>query len=276
LRRLLAVALLCWGVPALAQVVVNINGDTAVATIALPKPGGGTYNAEFRVDFDNPVNLTVACLGLSADVLDAFEIADIDARLPDPANMEIDPAFPIRVTVEPPSGCGLQFDNDIEIEFRADDLSFAPFSPYRLVKAPVTLAYRDITRSVTAGSVRTRGTGDGFSEFVIVRDLLQDYPADAAALFDALASEVDDDALTIAAQQALTADLETAHAAFIANDFAAAIASLQQFEARTRTLAGDGIPNRWRAQRDLIDDTAELLRDAGALIFVLNRLNGVP
>ena len=39
LRRLLVIVLLCRGAPLGAQVVVNISGDTAVATIALPKPG---------------------------------------------------------------------------------------------------------------------------------------------------------------------------------------------------------------------------------------------
>ena len=82
----------------------------------------------------------------------------------------IDPALPLRVTIEPPVACGLAFDDDYDAEFKGDNLVWTPFSPYRLMKAPIGGNYRNITSSIDAGSVRSRGCGGTFSEFVMVVD----------------------------------------------------------------------------------------------------------
>ena len=55
---------------AAATVVVTITGRKATADITLPGPGASTYTADLELEFDNPQNLTAACLGISADVLD--------------------------------------------------------------------------------------------------------------------------------------------------------------------------------------------------------------
>ena len=145
---------LCPAAPPLApavprgQAVLTIVGDSADAVITLPGPGNTTYQADFEIDFEFPQNLTEACLGLSADVRDAGGIACGTARRPDPAGYAIDAAFPVRVRVDPPAACGLEFRNDLKLKFRAENLVYATGSPYRLLKAPSGGAFTDITFTV--------------------------------------------------------------------------------------------------------------------------------
>lgn len=260
--------------PAVArgQVVITIVGDSADAVITLPGPGNTTYQADFEIDFEFPQNLTEACLGLSADVLDAGEIADITARFPDPAGYAIDAAFPVRVRVDPPAACGLEFRNDLKLKFRAENLVYAAGSPYRLLKAPSGGAFTDITAQVSAGSVRTRGSGGSFSEFVIARDLVIDYAADAVAQYATLAARLDDPAISTTVQRVLELDVAASRAAYEAGDYIAAADYLGQFDGRCRGFDDDAVPDRWRAARDLVDARGELLAIAAALRFSLESL----
>src|SRR5438045_6861859 len=92
-------------------VVTIVDGRKAKADITLVNPNGGDYTAEFELEFEAEglQNLTPECVGITADVLDATELADIKARLPHSAHQDVAPGFPVRVTVEPPAGCGLTF-----------------------------------------------------------------------------------------------------------------------------------------------------------------------
>ncbi|WP_331653039.1 DUF6689 family protein [Dokdonella sp.] len=257
-------------------VVTIIDGRKAHADIALPAPGGGSYTAEFEIEFDNPQNLTVACLGLDADVLDATEIADVESRMPDVGNQVIDGAFPVRVTVEPPVGCGLQFDDEVHVEYHTIDLVYAPFSPYRLMKAPLGLGFHDVTGAVVSGSVRARGSGGSFSEFVIAKTLVQDYAGDADAGYDALEARIDDPAIGLSAQLTLQADLDVSRAAFDAANYAQAIARLDDLDLHCAALGGPALPNTWRSARDLVNAEGELVTLSGNIKFALGRLDGVP
>ena len=247
-----------------AQVVVVIeDGRKARADITLPRPGGGTYTADLELEFDNPQNLTVPCLGISADVLD-------------PSNQEIDPAFPVRVTVDPPPGCGLQFDNDVDIDLETDELVHVPFSPYRLMKGPIGGSFLNITGLVDPGSVRARGSGGSFSEIVIVREIVQDYADDADAAFAALQARLNDPAIGLTARQTLETDLAVSIAAYQANNFAQAIGSLEDLDSHCGALGGPALPNSWRAQGDLVNAEGEVVSYSDHLKFLLGRLNGSP
>lgn len=271
-----AVALLGAGQARAGGVVVEIvDGRKAKAEITLVD-GPNTYNAEFELEFHDPQNLTVACVGIDADVLDASEIADIESRLPDPLNQSIDPAFPVRVTVEPPIACGLQFEDDVDVEFDTPDLVYAPFSPYRLMKAPVGGAFHDITGSITAGSVRSRGSGGSFSEFVMVEDTLQDHDADAAQAYDAIEARIDDPAISLTAQLTLQTDVALSRAAYDAGNHAQAIALLDALDLHCGTLGGPALPNIWRSARDLVNAEGEIVTLSGNIKFALGRLDGSP
>jgi hypothetical protein len=257
-------------------VVTIVDGRKAKAQINLPKPGGGVYNADFELEFHNPINLTVECVGISADVLDATEIADIESRLPDPGNQIIDPDFPVRVTVEPPALCGLEFEDEVHIDFDTPELVHVAFSPYRLMKAPVGGEFHDLTAAVEAGSVRSRGSGGAFSEFVMVKDLDQDYASEANLAFVALQNRLAAQVLGPTAKATLGTDASISRAAFQAGDFTQAIARLTDLTDHCATLGGAALPNRWRSARDLSNAEGEIVGQTNHLKFLLGRLNGIP
>jgi hypothetical protein len=280
-RVIIVPALSAWMLFGVAQaragsvVVEIVDGRKAKAEITLVD-GPNTYTADFELEFHDPQNLTVACVGIDADVLDAIEIADIESRLPDPVNQSIDPAFPVRVTVEPPIACGLQFDDDVDVEFDTPDLVYAPFSPYRLMKGPVGGAFRDITAAVVAGSVRSRGSGGSFSEFVMVADALQDHDADANQAYDAIEARIDDPAISLTAQITLQTDVALSRAAYDAGNHAQAIALLDDLDLHCGTLGGPALPNVWRSARDLVNAEGEIVTLSGNIKFALGRLDGSP
>jgi hypothetical protein len=271
---LLAPLLLAAGV-AQAAVVVTINGDVATAEISIDEDDE-TYSATLRLSFEQPQNLTEACLGITADFLDPTEIAAIDARLPDPLGQEIDTDFPIRVTVEPPLGCGLSFANEVQIELTTADLEHQDFSPYRLMKGPIGGPFANITSAIEAGSIRARGRGGQFSELVIVADLSQDFGLDSTELLSDLADELDDPDIALTARSALEAQLAVVDSAFRSGQIGAARQALVEFEFDLRGFSGAGVPNAYAPDVGLSSEIGELLALSGALGFQLARLDGVP
>ncbi|MCB1629814.1 MAG: hypothetical protein KDI48_18945 [Xanthomonadales bacterium] len=258
------------------SIVITIDGLKAKAEIQLDGPGGIVYDVDFELEFHEVDNLTEACLGLTADVLDPIEIANIESRLPDPVNQRIDPAFPVRVTVEPPAGCGLAFNDEVHVEMDTPELVWAPFSPYRLMKAPIGGAFTNITSAVVAGSIRSRGNSGRFSEFVMVEDQLQDHAGQVTAAFTQLDALLADSRLASTAKQTLEADAATSKAAFTAGDFAAAEARLLELTDHCGVLGGTALPNRWRAARDLDNLEGEIVSRSEHLRFLLGRLGGAP
>jgi hypothetical protein len=265
------------------SVVVTIQGgDRARADITLHDPNTGIeYTAEFELEFEegNVDNLTPECLGLTADWLDAGEIHDIEQRMIHVPQQVIDPNFPIRVTVEPPAACGLAFNNQYDVTFETDDLVYAPESKYRLMKAPVGGPFKYVTGSVTQGSVRSRGSSGGFSEFVIIRDDGQgfaEYGADCVNEYAALRARLDQSTMSLSARRTLETDLDLSEAAYDAGNYAEAIALLANFEGHCVDFGGEGLPNRWRSTRDLDNVEGDLIGHASTLRFLMGRLDGSP
>jgi hypothetical protein len=272
-RSTVALALLLLAVPiAQAQVVVTITGDTARADINLVAPGG-PYSAELLIEFRDPVNLTPACLGISATALDAAGIAAVNARLPAPG-LAIDPTFPVLVTVEPPPACGLAFRGEYRLSLRTTNLVYAAQSPYRLYKAPVGGAFADVTGAVESGSVRARGSGGAFSEFVLLQDASQDYATQLDAAYLALEERLDDPEIGVTAMTTLLTDLEASRTAAAAVDYPAAIAAMLRLDGHAQAFSDDGVPGRWRAQRDLDNIEGDLLGRSANVRFLLGRLDG--
>jgi len=258
-------------------VVTIIGGDTARADITLSDVNG-TYTAEFELEFEteNLKNLTVECIGITADTLDATEIADIESRLPHPGQQVIDPAFPLRVTVDPPVACGLQFQDHYEVTLETDDLVYAPFSPYRLVKAQPGKPFQYVTGSVTSGSVRARGRAGGFSEFVIIKDQSPQYAIDCESEYTNLGVQLAIATMSPAVRRTLETDLAISHAAYEVGDYASAITLLENFNAHCAEFGGEALPNIWRSARDLEDTEGELIGGTSSLDFMMGRLNGSP
>ncbi|HEY6985923.1 MAG TPA: DUF6689 family protein, partial [Rhodanobacteraceae bacterium] len=199
-----------------------------------------------------------------------------ESRLPHPGQQIIDPAFPVRVTVEPPPACGLQFQDQYEVTLETDDLVYAPFSPYRLVKAQIGKPFQYVTGSVTSGSVRARGRAGGFSEFVIIKDQAPQYANDCENEYTNLANQLAMATMSPAARRTLETDLAVSHAAYEVGDYASAIALLDNFNAHCAEFGGESLPNLWRSARDLDDTEGQLVGGTSSLGFMMGRLNGSP
>jgi hypothetical protein len=258
-------------------VVTIVDGRKAKADITLTRPGGGDYTAEFEIEFEAQglENLTPECIGISADVLDPGEIGDIEGRLPHDWQT-IDPAFPVRVTVEPPAGCGLSFENHYDVSLDTNDLVYAPFSVYRLVKAPIGGQFRYVTSAVTTGSVRSRGSSGGFSEFVMIRDSTPNYSNDCRVEYNDLEARLRTAPISPVVRRMLETDLAVSRAAYEAGNLADAIARLATFDAHCAASGGAALPNRWRSARDLDNVEGDLIGHTDNLRFMMGRLSGSP
>jgi len=286
---LLLLAALVFAPAARAQVVVDIVGDTALATISLQDAGGTVYSAEVTIVFDDPHNLRVDSLGLSAQLVNPSDPALI-ARLP--AGLHVDPAFPMMVTVAAPAqgtlylssamaGTGvsrsLSFNDTYEFEFHTPDLVYTPNSPYRLLKAPIGGRFEDLTDDVRSGSTRARGRGGAFSQFLIASDsrlqltvaLGKLIALDARVLAAVLDNVLQADLL------GLLAEVQTALIVPLVG-CSNALDPLDRFIADVQAHAGNGIANLWRAQRDVANDAGEMESLAYTLRFSLLRCAGTP
>lgn len=259
-------------------VVTIIDGRKVKADITLPDPDGGTYTAEFELEFEaeNLQNLTVDCIGISADVLTPAEILDIEQHHLPQTWQTIDTNFPMRVTVEPPAACGLAFQNHYDVSLETDELVYQPHSVYRLVKRPIGGDFRYVTGAVTQGSVRSRGSSGGFSEFIVISDATPNYATDCNNEYDTMEQRLRDATMSPSARRTLETDLAVSRAAYEAGHFSEAIALLAAFDAHCVAYGGEGLPNRWRSSRDLDDVEGDLVGHTDNLRFMMGRLSGSP
>ena len=262
---LLVLVLLLGAVPrAEAGVTVAVAGNTASADIQLP----GGVEAELILTFDAPTGLSASALGISAQTISLSDPALL-SRLPLDGLASVPAALPLLVTVEPPALGGFSLANTVRVELHTHALPYAAGSGFRLFKAPLNGPFRDITDEVAPGSVRTRGTTGGFSQFLLLLDLRStDAVVDEklAGLRDRLL------ALPLAERTPLAAHLDEAEAAVGDGRWADAIAAIDAFRARVSSRAGGAIPNVWTpAQRDA-NVAGDLLGGAASLRFSIGFL----
>jgi hypothetical protein len=146
-------------------VSVKIAGSIAHVQIGSP----GSPVADLTLTFDDVSGLSASSLGISAQAISLSDPALL-SRLPSSLTA-IPSAFPVMISVEPPSTGGLQQRRLVHVEVHTHALAYVAGSPLRLFKAPLGGAFRDITEDVKPGSVRTRGTTPGWSQFVLLADL---------------------------------------------------------------------------------------------------------
>lgn len=250
-----------------SAVSVVTGGNTASASISL----AGGIEADLSLGFSNAQNLSVQSLGIDADLVSTGNLALL-ARLPDANLVSIPAAFPMLLTIEPPSLGGLAFEDTVRVELHTHDLSYVPGSRLRLFKAPLGGAFVDITEAVEAGSVRTRGRTGGFSQFLVLLDL-RPTSSVVELKFDALDDRLADaTGLDSGQRAALEGLLVDARDAYELSDLSTAIAAVEQFDAEVRLLAGTALANDWRALRDLDNHAGELQAGAATLRFSLEFL----
>jgi hypothetical protein len=245
---------------------VQVAGNTVTAAIALD----GVEAAELILTFDGVDNLDAAALGISATKLDSLALLALASRLPDPSLTSVPAALPLLITIEPPAAGGLSLTNTVRAEIHTHLLPYTAGSSFRLFKAPLGGKFRDITDEVAPGSVRTRGTTGGFSQFLVLTDLRPTasvIDSKFRALRDRLGA-VGDAALAAA----LTAQLDAAQAAVADHRFGDAVAEIDGFRADVSQAAGNRLPNVWHTSERGNNVAGDLLAGAASLRFSVGYL----
>ncbi len=276
---------------AAATVVVTIDGNTAHAQVSLDNGIGTTYEAEVTIVFETVENLSAASLNLTAELVDPNNAA-LRARLP--PGITVPGEFPVLITVEPPAypwlfasnfdgddnnGADLAFLNTYDIEVHTDALQYVVDSPYRLIKAPIGGAFADITSDVLPGSVRDRGRGGAFSQFLVGRDSNTNFVqllVIATGKLVVLELRVVAAAIGSVLRGDLLGLLGNVNTALVALDITGAIDALDQFAANVTAHAGTDIPNVWNSRHDVANDAGEMLGLAQTLRFTLVRMLTAP
>lgn len=241
----------------------TISGDTAEVVIG---PAIAPL-ADLQLDFDDSSGLSAASLGLGAQLVTVNAPALL-SRLPS-GLVSVPTDLPLLITVEPPALGGLAFERRVHVEVHTHALPYTAGSRLRLFKAPLNGAFRDITSAVEPGSVRTRGTTGGFSQFVVALDLR---PTDAVVA-EKIQFLRDQAGLLAASEQApLLAMLDGIEDAVEVEDFAAANALVDAMRSRVSARAGTHIPDDWRATRDVANIAGELLSGLDTLAFSIGYL----
>ncbi|HEX4852993.1 DUF6689 family protein [Arenimonas sp.] len=266
-RKLLAFLLVLSPLPALAQpvtVTVEVSGNSALVRIG----GSVAPLADLRLDFDDASGLSAASLGVSAELVDPAAAALL-SRLPAGGGALVPAELPLMITIEPSTFGGLSFRRVVHVELHTHALVYTAGSRYRLLKAPLGGTFRDITGSVTAGSVRTRGTTGGFSQFLVVLDARPTLDVVSGKLARLRAEAAKLPALEAAPLQA---QLDAIEAGLGDERYADAIGVAEAMRQRVSARAGLAIPQEWRALRDRDNIAGELLAGLDTLVFSIGYL----
>jgi hypothetical protein len=269
---------------ATAGVVVGItDSNTAVAHISLTDAHSQTYTADVTITFDLAVNLSVDSLNLTAELIDPN---NPPATLP--AQVSVDPAFPVLISVEPPVALfmnsyeanqvgdgNLAFFNTYYFEVHTPNLACSlGTSPYRLYKAPHgSTTFADVSDDILSGSVRARGRGGAFSQFLVVRDTRPQFlllvPVIAVEKLTNLTLRLVTATLNGVLRGNLNALLVNVGTALAVLNYTLAIANLDAFISQVTGAAGIDIANEWIAGGSLSNDAGELISLAQTLRFTL-------
>lgn len=242
-----------------ALVQVTVAGNTANARISI----GSLELAELNLTFDNVSNLTASNLGISVDLVSLLNPV-LRSRLGGGSNLQLPAALPLLITVEPTVAGNLTMNNTVRVEIHTDLLPYTAGTRLRLFKAPLGGAFSDITDEVAPGSVRTRGTTGGFSQFLILLDLRP-----TAWVIDGKDTQLRTLTATLATsdRNALDAFLDQAETAVNTGQFATALVALDQFRAYVSGHAGGSIPNTWTPSATAGNPAGALLAGAASLKF---------
>lgn len=243
------------------QVTVGINSATV-------RIGSATSPlADLSIRFDDATGLSAANLGISAQTINVND-PTLLARLPS-ALTGIPSGLPLLITIEPPISGSLTQHRLAHVEIHTHALPYVAGSPLRVFKAQIGGPFRDITESVQPGSVRTRGTSPGWSQFLIITDV-RPSSAVIAEKITYLRNELN--LLPATEATPLRTYLNAAETAVAEARFDDAVVAMDSFSARVSARAGTYIPDLWRAARDTHNSAGELLAGANTLVFSIGFL----
>jgi hypothetical protein len=285
LVRLSAAAmLLACGLAAATDVPCVPSSDPSQINVEVKVPADTPlYQACVSIHFDSVVNLTPDSLGLTAQVIDPSSFSGL------PAGVSVDPSFPVLISIEPPVALyrngyeegqvgdgNLDFVKTYDLEIHTDRLACSGTnSTYRLFKAPHgSNVFADVTDGLFSGSVRARGRGGAFSQFVIAKDtrslLLDIIPTKLTNLTVSLGASGLTGSLLTALTNLLTQFPVDLTLGLLTGNLSAAIGDLTDFIAQVLTGADNGdVPDEWTAGGGLTNVAGELVSLAQTLIFSL-------
>jgi hypothetical protein len=166
----------------------------------------------------------------------------------------------------------LSFLNTYQFDVHTHDLVYQQNSVYRLFKAPIDGQFYDVTNDVMPGSVRVRGRGGEFSQFIVVSDT-------RAPLGVALGKIADLNLVILAAviDEGLRLDLLGLLAqvdTLLIVDLTGALAALGDLIDLVDANSGTNIANVWSARRNVVNDAGAMDERALTLQFTMLRMQG--
>lgn len=247
---------------------LTVNGDEVSTTIQLP----GNLRANLTIRFEQTIGLTPQSLGFSASTINPIS-PGLLGRLPDLTDFSIPTAFPVMISIDPPSAEGLSFEGVAEIELFTTNLHYLPDTPLRLFSSSNGQDFRDITEQISAGSYRVRGSTGQWSDFLIVADVrpLTDI---VNHKFGRLQQVMSNHSSQISPSLANQFDGYIAQAWSFWNnaDVSNAIKQLVKLESAVDAAAEAGqVPHIWRSARDIDNIAGMLIAEARTLRFSLGQ-----
>ncbi len=269
----LSVTVLFLGVGSIASkadpVELTVQGNKVEAVINLT----GNVSADLTLTFQNSVGLTADNIGISAQLIDITDLNLLN-RLPDSLNTNLLAAFPMLITIEPPSNKGFAFSGLATVDIHTHNLEYLPGTPLRFFKAPLNGQFEDVTATMGSGSYRARGTTGKFSQFLIVADLrpvLTVVNTKYNRLSNSLAGFSTQIEPVLYTQ--LSSKLSEVQQLITSQDYVLASNKVDDFSRIIEQADQSDIPNVWRSSRDIDNVAGELIAYANTLRFSLRLVN---
>ncbi|GAA4354940.1 DUF6689 family protein [Kangiella marina] len=264
------VAIGCFATAQSSPVELTVNGGNKV-TADIELAGG--IEADFTITFEDVIGLDDNSIGLTAEVIDITDTSILN-RLPSSLNTNLLSAFPMLITVEPPSTEGLSFSGLVTVDIHTHNLEYTVGTPLRLFKAPLGGQFKDITMTMGSGSYRARGTTGKFSQFLILADLRLATTV-VTAKMNNLSTTLSNfsSQMSSATYTSLNAKLNEVQQLITQQSYVQASNKVNEFNQLVEAASGTDIPNVWRSSRDIDNVAGELIALANTLRFSLRLIN---
>lgn len=250
-------------------VELTVQGNKVEAVINL----SGNVSADLTLTFENSVGLTADNIGITAQLIDITDLSLLN-RLPDSVNFNLLAAFPMLITIEPPSTKGFAFSGLATVDIHTHNLEYLPGTPLRFFKAPLNGQFEDITATMGSGSYRARGTTGKFSQFLIVADLRPVLTV-VNTKYNRLSNKLSLFSTQIepSLYTELSSKLSEIQQLISQQNYVAASNMVDHFSRTIEQADADDIPNVWRSSRDIDNIAGELIAYANTLRFSLRLVN---
>lgn len=246
---------------------VTVDGNTLQAKLSF----NHTIEIDLSLEFENSVGLSASNIDISATLVDLND-ASVLSRLTS-SNISVVPSFPVIVSVTPKSDAGFSFEGLASIEIYTKAIDYNSSMPARIFRSHANGAFEDITSMISAGSIRARGNMGSFSDFMILLDEREDEAlmADKLNQINELLSQ-HGHLSSAALGGALQVSVDRLHRAFLALNYSAALALVENMIALVESANSDSISTVWRSSNDLVNLQGEVLTHLKALRYTLRTI----